>query len=134
MLLAQIFLLPLALARTFRPTAGRHERDGKCGGKGSAFEKPGPDDRFKAGIRRAAQELAMEQGHAPQFQLVSNTIEEHGATDGWKRRAKIDVTVFYNAAIAGKGPGLVSSDCGKCKAKSGADGHSHSAFARPTRS
>ena len=102
----------------------------KCGGKGKAFEKPGPHDRFKTGIRLIAKELAMERGHAPQFQLVADAIEEHGASDGWKRRARVDVTPFYLAAVQGKAPGLVSSNCGKCKGKSGADGHAHSAFCK----
>ena len=102
----------------------------KCGGKGKAFEKPGPHERFKAGRRLVAQKLAMEQGHAPQFQRVVNAIEEHGASEGWKRRAKVDVTHFYLAAVSGTAPGLVPSNCGKCNKKTGVEGHSHSAFCK----
>lgn len=101
----------------------------KCGGKGKAFEKPGPHERFKAGVRRVARERAMaDRGHAPQFQLVVDAIDGTGATDFWKRRAKADVTPFFLAALSGTAPGLVAPECGKCLKKAGSAGHSHSAF------
>jgi hypothetical protein len=101
----------------------------KCGGKGKAFEKPGPHERFKAGVRRVARERAMaDRGHAPQFQRVVDAIDGTDATDFWKRRAKVDVTPFFLAALSGRAPGLVAPECGKCLNKTGSAGHSHSAF------
>ena len=99
---------------------------GKCGGKGSAFKKPGPDERFKAGAQLRAREYAMsnDRGHDARYQLVVDAIDKHGPTDGWKQRAKLNVTPFYLAALNGKGPSFVNVRCGKCKGKE----HSHDVF------
>ena len=47
-----------------------------------------------------------------------------------ERRAKVDVTHYYLEAVSGKVPGVVPSNCGKCKQKTGVEGHSHSAFCK----
>jgi len=76
----------------------------KCGGKGTAFVKPGPHERFKFGVRQAAQGRAMSKsvgGHEPRFQLVITAIENNGPSDGWIRRAKVDVNRFFTAAVSG---------------------------------
>ena len=98
----------------------------QCGGKGKAFEKPGPHDRFKAGVRERARDMAQDRGHDPRYQKIVDTIEGVGPTPGWKKRAKVDVTPYYVAALQGRTPLHISSGCSKCKG----DGHSHSTFCR----
>ena len=79
----------------------------KCGGKRRArplcFVKPGPHERFKFGVRQAAQDRAMSNsvgGHEPRFQLVITAIENNGPSDGWIRRAKVDVNRSFTAAVS----------------------------------
>ena len=65
-----------------------------------AFKKPGPDERFKAGVRLRAREYAMsnDRGHEPRtvhdarYQRVVDAIDEHGPNNSWKQRAKLNVT------------------------------------------
>ena len=99
----------------------------KCGGKGQAFVKPGPDLRFVAAARQRAQSLAMGEQVDPRFRDVFAAIhaEETGNGD-WAKRALADVTPLLYGALQGKPPFRVRIDCGKCKSKRGS--HCHSAF------
>ena len=103
--LLQVLLSKYNIRRRYTHRAAVRVRQvatpGKCGGKGSAFKKPGPDERFKAGVRLRAREYAMsnDRGHDARYQLVVDAIDKHGPSDGWRQRAKLNVTPFYTLRL-----------------------------------
>ena len=71
-----------------------------------------------------------DRGHDARWQQVVNCIDANGPDDVWKKHAKMDATIFYDAAMRGTGPGMVNPDCGKCKKKAGVEGHWHSVLCK----
>ena len=94
----------------------------KCGGKGSAFDKPGPESPFKEAARRAARAkraMALAAG-GDLLSKVEGLLDEHPILE-WRERAKAQVPRFVEAAKRGIKPDAVKFDCTKCTAS----GHSH---------
>ena len=94
----------------------------KCGGKGSAFDKPGPDSPFKEAARRVARAkraMALAAG-GDLLSQVEALLDEHQSIE-WRERAKGQVARFVEAAKRGVKPDDVQFDCTKCTAS----GHSH---------
>ena len=94
----------------------------KCGGKGKAFEKPGPASPFKEAARRSAKSRrSMAQAALGNVLAEAETILDEHPEIEWRERAKSQVPRFVTAALEGTRPEAVSFTCSKCTAS----GHAH---------